>query len=77
MEKPIGESVVISLEDFQKARLEKIKSKDKIEHCFDRILKVLQEEGFTLNIRSTLIQVAPATYRTIVNLDFIPREEKP
>jgi len=77
MEKVIGESAVVSLEDFKKARLERIKDKDKIEHCFDRILKVLQEEGFVLNIRSTLVQISPATYRTIVNLDFIPREEKP
>lgn len=75
-ERVIGESVVISLEEFKKIKEEKDKGKDKITQCFDRIMKVLQEEGYTLNIRSTLVQISPGTYRTIINLDFISREEK-
>lgn len=72
-EKVIGEPVVVSLEDFRKAKFEEDKKEDKRGRCFDRILEVLQEEGFGLNIRSFMVQISPGSYRMIVKLDFIPR----
>ena len=72
----IGDNFVASLDDFRKKRATEKTGKDAEARCFDRIVEVLKEDGFSLNIRSTLFQISPGHYRTIITLEFIPVERK-
>ena len=76
METSVGDDIVISLEDFKKRRKTVSESRSKESKCFDRIYEVLKEEGFSLNVRSRLLQISPGLYRTIVSMEFIPVERK-
>ncbi|MBU0846763.1 hypothetical protein KKH23_06190 [Patescibacteria group bacterium] len=76
METSVGDDIVISLEDFKKRREIVNEFRSKESKCFDRIYEVLKEEGFSLNVRSRLLQISPGLYRTIVSMEFIPVERK-
>ncbi|MBU0846751.1 hypothetical protein KKH23_06130 [Patescibacteria group bacterium] len=76
MNTTVGDDVVISLEEFKKERDKGTKNQSAETKCFNRIYEVLKEEGFSLSIRSRLLQISPGLYRTVVNMEFVPVERK-
>ena len=76
MDTTVGSDIVISLDEFKKRRAKADEFKCRESECFDKIYKVLKEEGFSLSIRSRLLQISPGLYRTVVSMEFIPVERK-
>ena len=76
MDTTVGSDIVISLDEFKKKRTKVDEFKCKESECFNRIYEVLKEEGFSLSIRSRLLQISPGLYRTVVSMEFIPVERK-
>ena len=72
---------IISLDDFKKGKLSKdLKTGGEIEEMrikakkvLDRILEILKEENFLLDISAAMIQIGPDIYKAVSVVKLIPK----